>query len=40
MNDVDRIVGLLKDEAKPEWMAKGIPYLDREKPEAQAWRPQ
>jgi dipeptidyl aminopeptidase/acylaminoacyl peptidase len=29
----------LKDEAKPGWMAKGIPYLDRDKPEAQAWRP-
>jgi len=29
----------LKDEAKPAWMTNGIPYLDREKPEAQAWRP-
>lgn len=30
----------LQDKAKPAWMEKGIPYLDREKPEAQAWRPQ
>ena len=30
----------LQDKARPGWMEKGIPYLDREKPEAQAWRPQ
>ena len=30
----------LQDKARPAWMEKGIPYLDREKPEAQAWRPQ
>lgn len=29
----------LKDEAKPAWMEKGIPYLDRDRPDAQAWRP-
>jgi dipeptidyl aminopeptidase/acylaminoacyl peptidase len=29
----------LQGAPKPAWMEKGIPYLDREKPEAQAWRP-
>lgn len=29
----------LQDKAKPGWMEKGIPYLDREKREAQAWQP-
>jgi dipeptidyl aminopeptidase/acylaminoacyl peptidase len=29
----------LQDKARPVWMEKGIPYLDREKPEAQAWQP-
>lgn len=29
----------LKDGAKPAWMENGIPYLDRNKPEMQGWRP-
>ncbi len=28
----------LQGAPRPLWMEKGIPYLDREKPEAQAWQ--
>jgi len=30
----------LKGAKKPAWMERGIPYLDRDKPEMQGWRPE
>lgn len=30
----------LKGAKKPAWMERGIPYIDRDKPEMQGWRPE